>query len=559
MGGIVLGAFLLRLFYLLQIESIPFFEALVSDAQAYNAWADRIRTGGFLGTEPFYQAPAYPYFLALVKSSIGTGLFGVRVVQCLMGALSCGLIGLAGAGFFNRRAGLWSAGILAVYGPALFVDGLIQKTALAEFLGCLLLASLAWQQCRPGRLKPVAIGLVLALFALTRENALVLAPVIAAWLWLGHPSLRASQRIRNLALTLLGLAVLLGPVGLRNRLLGGGFSLTTVQLGPNFFVGNNPEATGRYRPLVPGHETPEFEQADATRMAEEALGRSLSPDEVSDYWLDRSWAYIRHQPGAWLKLMVHKWLMVWNAYEIPDTESYNVYAEWSWLLGTLGGLFHFGVLVPAAAMGVWLTRPCWRRLWLLYAMVLAMAGAVALFFVFGRYRYPLVPALVLLAGAGLVELLNAWRRSDRRRVLAGVGVALAAGVAVNWPINPERELDAMAWGNLGSALARQDRIEPAVVFFERAVEGAPSSAEMRYNLGLAYARTNRLGQAVEQFEAALALNPQLVEVNYQLASVLERLKRFDEALVHYGLALKRNPGDTDAANAIKRLGAPAAE
>ena len=58
---------------------------------------------------------------------------------------------------------------------------------------------------------------------------------------------------------LAGLAFVLLPVGLRNRSVGGEYSLTTFQIGPNFYIGSNADATGRYRPLVRGHETPQFE------------------------------------------------------------------------------------------------------------------------------------------------------------------------------------------------------------------------------------------------------------------------------------------------------------
>lgn len=557
LAGIICGAFLLRFFYLLQIENIPFFYSLVSDAQAYNDWADQIGQQSFWGTTPFYQAPAYPYFLALAKSLTGGHMFWVRLLQCVLGALSCGAIGLAGCWFFNRRIGLCSAGILAVYGPGIFITGLIQKTALGEFLGCLLLALLAWQQYKPTRLKPLTIGAVLALFALTRENALILAPPVALWLWITSPTPSTFNKALHSALMLLGLALLLLPVGIRNQQLGGGLSLTTVQLGPNFYIGNNAQATGRYRPLVKGHETPEFEQADATSLAQEALGRTLSPSEVSNYWLAQSWAFIRSQPAAWLELLAYKFALVWNAYEIPDTQSYSVYTEWSWLLGTLGGLCHFGVLAPAAAAGLWLTGRSWRRLWLLYAMILLMTAAVASFFVFGRYRYPLVPVLVLFAGAGLVQGWAAWSSRQHGRVLKCLAVTLVTAVAVNWPINPQRQLDAMAWGNLGIALARQDRIAPAVGFFERAVAGAPDAAEMRYNLGLAYAKLDRPAEAADQLRAALVLDAQLIEVDFQLATVLEQMGELVQAADHYRRALKRNPADRDAAQAIERLQEPA--
>ena len=53
----------------------------------------------------------------------------------------------------------------------------------------------------------------------------------------------------------LGLALVLGPVALRNYVIGDTFALTTSQLGTNFYIGNNPDATGIYVPLLPEAST----------------------------------------------------------------------------------------------------------------------------------------------------------------------------------------------------------------------------------------------------------------------------------------------------------------
>lgn len=133
--------------------------------------------------------------------------------------------------------------------------------------------------------------------------------------------------------------------------MGGEFTLTTVQMGPNFYIGNHAGATGRYIALQPGHESPPFERQDARRLTERAIGRSLSDGEVSRYWVDQSFDYIREQPIDWMMLLATQWMLVWNAYEISDVESYAIHCEWSSLLAALGTVFHFGVLCPIAVLG----------------------------------------------------------------------------------------------------------------------------------------------------------------------------------------------------------------
>ena len=88
---------------------------------------------------------------------------------------------------------------------------------------------------------------------------------------------------------------MLVPVGLRNLIVGGEFKLTTSQFGPNFFIGNNPEADGTYGSVNKVIGEPQLEGTDAARLAERASGKRLSSGAVSDYWLKKSWDSAKRQ------------------------------------------------------------------------------------------------------------------------------------------------------------------------------------------------------------------------------------------------------------------------
>ena len=211
------------------------------------------------------------------------------------------------------------------------------------------------------RFREFLAGVVLGLLALTRENALLLALPVLAWFVLGgrraasadSPTTQRRTWVGGLAF-LAGCALVLLPVGVRNYAVGGEFLLTTSQFGPNFYIGNHAGATGLYESLVPGHGSAADERADAVRMAEEASGRTLSPSEVSSFWTARALDFIRTEPGAWLRLLARKLALTFNAVEIADTESQEVYAEWSSLLRVLA-FFSFGVVLCGAAFGACLT------------------------------------------------------------------------------------------------------------------------------------------------------------------------------------------------------------
>src|SRR5439155_22421009 len=63
--AIALFAFTVRFVYLLQARACPMFDGLVVDGLAYWSWSDKIAGGDWLGEGVFYQAPLYPYFLAV--------------------------------------------------------------------------------------------------------------------------------------------------------------------------------------------------------------------------------------------------------------------------------------------------------------------------------------------------------------------------------------------------------------------------------------------------------------------------------------------------------------
>ena len=250
----------IRLVHLWQVRRAPFVETLLGDARSYDTWARQIAAGDWLGHDVFYQTPLYPYLLGILYT-FGRNLVLVRICQALIGAGSCVLLAYATRRFFydrddrGDRAGLAAGLMLAVYAPAVFFDGLIQKAVLDVFLICLALLLLAGLMNGPRRpARWLGVGLTLGALALTRENSLLFLVVVPVWLWLHHRHLGA-LRIKLTALLLAGAAVVLVPVGLRNRVVGGEFHLTTAQFGPNFYIGNGPQAHGGYVAMRPGRGT----------------------------------------------------------------------------------------------------------------------------------------------------------------------------------------------------------------------------------------------------------------------------------------------------------------
>jgi tetratricopeptide (TPR) repeat protein len=559
-------AFGIRLVHVLQIRSTPFFSILMGDSRGYDEWAQRIAGGEWWGREVFYQAPLYPYFLGAIYTIAGRHLLLVRLVQALIGSASCVFVALAASRLVSRRAGIVAGAGLALYAPAIFFDGLLQKSVLDVFfvsVALWLIARILTVRLQPDLLW-LSLGLCIGGLSLTRENALVFTVVIVAW--------ALTRSWRHAAWFAAGLAIVLVPVAARNSLVGGGFYVTTAQFGPNFYIGNNPKAEGTYASLRYGRGAPEYERQDATELAELMVGHQLTPAEVSNYWTGRALQFITSQPGAWLALMARKAALLVNRSEMVDTEDQASYAEWSWPLWLLGPIAHFGVLVPLAVLGVFATwpeqapnhasrrsGPLRSRLWVLYALILTYAASVVLFYVFARYRYPLVPMLIVFASAGLVEILSLFgargfqpsdaagfaRLKGSRSIVAAV---CATAIITNWPLLSTNHMRAVTENNLGAAEQADRRFDEADAHYRRSIAFRSDYAPAYSNLGAALRARGRNAESIAAYEQALRLQPEYADAHYNLGNALMDEGRFADATEHFQVALRSVPGSEEVHN-----------
>ena len=534
-------ALALRLVFLAEVRSIPFIEAPLIDARAYDAWAREIAGGAWWGDRVFYQAPVYPYFLAVVYVLLGPDLWTVNVVQMFVGALSCVMMFLATRAFFGERVA-WVAGLcLAFYPPAIFFDGIIQKTSLGLLLSTTLLWLLGRFQRSPRTGPALAAGCVLGLLSLTRENALAFVPAVPLWMWVRFAGVQLGLRVRWVAAFAAGVAVVLLPVGARNYAVGDTFVLTTSQMGTNLWIGNNPEATGLYAPLLPGRQTPTFEAPDAKRLAERELGRELTSGEVSDYWRGRALDFVVSEPGRWLELMLFKLALTWNQFEIADTEDLHLYAEWSALLAGLLALLHFGIVVPLAGAGIVFAGREGRDAWLLVFLALVYALGVALFMVFARMRFPLVPLMLPLAALAVVRAFERARARSWSELARPVAVLVVVGYLANVDLVPEEGFKATAYINLAGIMLSDDRAEAAEPYLERAFEITPDSPDLRLHLAVLRLRQQRLADAEGHLRRMIELEPSDYRGHRLLAQTLLRQGRGREAAPHRRRARELNP------------------
>jgi tetratricopeptide (TPR) repeat protein/4-amino-4-deoxy-L-arabinose transferase-like glycosyltransferase len=579
---VLLGAALaLRIAYLLlYAREIPQYRTPLVDAKIYDAWARGIAGGDWLGRGEgvFYRAPLYPYLIAPIYAVFGRPMPWVALIQIGLGMATLGLSALLASRLGGRRAAVATLGLLVLYGPMLAIESKILGTTLGLFLHVaslwLLLRSIEDPRPRRGW----AAGIVLGLSALVRPLWCVYA-VLFPVLFAARPWDPRSWLRRWLPFGL-GVLVVLGPVLLRNRLVGGDWVPISANGGMTLFQGNNIEnRTGLItlisRLRVSG--SAENQQAVETRVAEELTGRRLRPSQTSGFWARQAIEFATTRPGEWLRLEGRKLYRYVSSFEFGDTDSYALERER--ILPLRWTLLPFNLLLGLALLGIGWTAgagPARRA-----ALASAWVGFLGclVFYVSSRYRMEAVPALGVLGGGGIAALLRSARPPLPRRLLFGGLAVLVAAAGFLPPGPPAVAQKSAGYLHEGNALEAQGRLEEArgaylrsadlspenpfvwrqLVLLEdrisgpeaarRRLETVPESVrrnpEVLYAEGVVLSDLGREAEAETAFRAAATGQPLMKEAQARLASLLERQGRYGEAESCLTAALALEPGDPE--------------
>jgi len=336
-----------------------------------------------------------------------------------------------------------------------------------------------------------------------------------------------------------------------HNLLTGDPAFLTTNGGLNLYIGNGPMARG-------GHETPVLyvrnddgsvetitadlqKDVECRTEAEQVTGHPMKYTEVSRFWADRTFEYIRSDPGAFLSRLLMKFVHFWSAYEIPQIEHFGYFRRFSAVLR--GPVLSFGILAPLAFVGMAFAWPRRRRYALPFLFVAAYCAAVVIFFVLARYRMPVVAGLLLFAALAILRVFDAVR--ERRLAAAGLavaGFALACTLVRANPYGVDEKL------GIAQILYRNGIVsdslgdwEGAIGHYRDALALKPGYAKCHGNLGVDLARTGRLEEGLSELETAERLDPEYYRAPQNRGQLLEQMGRFDEAVSAYRRAIELEP------------------
>ncbi len=403
---IALFAFAVRAVHLLATADSAARTVLLTNEARYDAWARAI-LAGTAPQPPFDQPPLYAWVVATVYALAGSEPSAVLWMQALADAGHCLLLGWVAASVFGPRAG-YAAGLLAaLYGPFVAHVGQLLPASLAV----LLLTTACTAVLR--RSVPLSSGTWLAAVAL-RPEFFAAALLVTVWSW-------ARGQLRLARGVLLGALFAVAGGSLVVSLAAWRPLPYSTGLGLNLWLGNNPAADG-VNPLVPRSQ-----EGFAERVRFEAGGDAWKAERA---FFRAAVAFWRDFPRPALELAWKKLRWTFTDRELPNT----VDLQWALSASPLFRfpfLLGFGALFVLAAAGLPLLRGRLEALWPFWAVAAIATATCVLFFTNARFRLPMAPLLVVLAGGTLSELLariQGFRhhRMRRAQALAVVGCATAA-------------------------------------------------------------------------------------------------------------------------------------
>ncbi len=537
-GVIIFGvALLMRIGHLTSVSRDPVADVLVLDSLAYDTTAQDIAFGEGMPREVYFQAPTYPYFLAVCYRMFGHNLDLIRFFQILADSLSAVLIMALTAGILTPVSGIVAGFGMALYPVLIFQSSLILKSSFTIFLVVLLLYITA---C-PGRKRLIPwslpLGVIAGLTAATQGSFLLQLPFVALWIVVESGISHVKKWVTAGFLFGVGVFLIIGPIALRNYYVGGEKVLLTAQGGANFYLGNSPYSDGTSKRPPNIRITPEHEQADFHREAERITDRSLTAHEASSFWFSEGKKWIRKNPYDALRLQVHKFGLFWNKVEIPDNYDFDFYRQHSpWIQIPQYPFLPLGAM---GVLGMIMAAGYYKKTWLLHLWIISYCLIVVAFHVYSRYRLPVVAFLWPFAGFAVVQIVTMAKAGQLKKLVIWTAAGLGLGGLMSLQLT--HYTFAQSYFNRGSAFNRMGDFEMAEQAYRMALKDTPDYVPALTNLGKLYYQNGQESKARELWVRALVLEPDSEEIHSNLGILAIQSGDFNTARYHFDKSVRIQP------------------
>jgi len=349
--------------------------------------------GGWLGPEQptALNVPLYPLFLAFwLWLPIPLPFLAVELAQALLSALMIYFIGKIATRVFNPGVGVISAALTTFYPPLLYFCKQISPAIMTAFFTTLVFHVIVLFFARPTGRRAALLGGIWDMGLLAEPILLMAVPGILLIYWLRQaPSERRRSALLLAGAVLLAMAMV-SPWTVRNYLVFKRFVPLKTSFGLNFWMGNNPNATGFLYTMTgePMQNTLPPEQV--------AYLSSLNEAERYAVLQRKAWEWIVAHPHRFLELTLRRIVYFWlisPTYQITDENivepRYFYFLRYIIQIPLLAVAF-IGAIFAYRRHRTALLVSLWWLLAFTAPYMISVAGNT-------RYRLPVEPILLMLA------------------------------------------------------------------------------------------------------------------------------------------------------------------
>ena len=509
--------------------SNPLFYTQALDENYYIGLGRSIASGYMLG-EPglFYMDPLYGYFVGALFFIFGADMLPVRLLQIVLDSASAAMCFTLGGRFGGKQAGYIAGTLYAIYGPVLFFSLLILKTTLSITL-CLLFTLFLIKAMEPSRKWIFLwIGALGGLMMFTRGNLLLISLGAVALI----PFIANQPKqiyLRNIALFIAGLVAVLSIGGARSYVAAGEFAILPSQGGRLLYLSQNPENTsGRLAPPSFSRSGPETLESDFHKEAERRLGRKLNAKDVSSFWTEQTIKFYRENPTMLPVILWRKLTGAVMDFELPDNQSYQLWSQFSPLMGLPFPTFAFIFALGAPGLVIAARRE--RAALIAILPVAATFATMLVFYPSSRFRMEAIPFFCVGAGFFAAQLMELWRSGKKPLVAISIvscsALFIASKLVQPGPPHGDEETSlTKAYINVGDFNKAWETASAAAVKY-------PTQSQFRRLMGLTALSAGDAGMAITQTTIALNMEPDSPETLHNLGLAYLMKGNAPQAIIH---------------------------
>lgn len=380
---------IVRLLYVILFPTVVW-----GDAIAYENLATGLVEGKGFGGGTSYDLPGYPFFLASVYSICGHTHLIVHMLQAFVGALTCLIIYYIGKSVLNKKIGILSASIAALYPAFIIYSGMLYTETLFIFLLCLSVLYLLKIHEYPSVKNLLIVGVSLGLGILIRPGILIFIPVILIWMLISSKE-KKKNLMRFMAIFLI-VVVVVSPWTIRNYNVHHEFVPIGTSGGVILWYGYNP---GAMQFITTGVESSYFTQ----------IWEIPGEIERNKWGYEKGLEFIKQNPIQSLMLDIMKLARFWTLL-LPFFNCY-LYDYFltpipKWLFMTLAPLtiLPFMIILPLAILGIVFYQKWDKKAFLLLLLILYYPFIHSITWGLPRFQLQIMPFLIVFAAYAVCSI-----------------------------------------------------------------------------------------------------------------------------------------------------------